>query len=123
MLGTTLSPRAIDDVLIGTFPASDPPAWSPGIARVAPPLHEAGARPLTGDESSRGRRDVRPAMRPVAPDPGPPAPTFVQSLVALVGVAGFAVLVPFAILAIGAPVALVIRGAIDLAARLLSFVL
>jgi hypothetical protein len=121
MLGTTLSARAIDDVLLGSFPASDPPAWSPGIARVAPPIHEAGGQPAGGEDSPRGARDVPPARPADAPDPGPAAPTFVQSLVSLVGVAGFAVLVPFAILAIGAPVARVIRGAIELAAWLLSF--
>jgi hypothetical protein len=31
-----MTAQAIDDVLAGTFPASDPPAWTPGIARPAP---------------------------------------------------------------------------------------
>lgn len=121
MLGTTLSARAIDDVLLGSFPASDPPAWSPGIARVAPPSHEAGGDRASGGDPPRGEPDVRPSRPPEAPDSDPASPTLVQSLVSLVGVAGFALLVPFVILAIGAPVALVIRGAIDLIAWLLSF--
>jgi hypothetical protein len=28
--------RAIDDVLEDSFPASDPPSWNPGVARVKP---------------------------------------------------------------------------------------
>jgi hypothetical protein len=35
MLRTDLTTDDIDDVLAGTFPASDPPAWTPGVARPA----------------------------------------------------------------------------------------
>ena len=38
MAGTVLTYYDIDDVLADTFPASDPPAWTPGIARPAPEL-------------------------------------------------------------------------------------
>lgn len=31
----------IDDVLADSFPASDPPSWAPGIARLAPPTASA----------------------------------------------------------------------------------
>ena len=33
-----LSPTWVDDVLTDSFPASDPPSWTPGMAR--PPTHE-----------------------------------------------------------------------------------
>jgi hypothetical protein len=34
MLRTNLTAQAIDEVLAETFPASDPPAWTSGIARL-----------------------------------------------------------------------------------------
>jgi hypothetical protein len=44
---------ALDDVLDGTFPASDPPSWTPGLARPAPasagPFTEAGTPEAEGE--------------------------------------------------------------------------
>ena len=97
MLHTNLTAQAIDDVLAGTFPASDPPAWTPGLARPAP----------------EGVIDVsRPTNRR----------TFAQGLASLLGAASLSLLVPVVVLAIGLPVALGVRGLLELTDWLLALV-
>jgi hypothetical protein len=55
MLRTTLTAQAIDEVLAGSFPASDPPAWTPGMARPAPEIAEGAASGTPQD----GTNDLR----------------------------------------------------------------
>jgi hypothetical protein len=54
-----MTTQAIDDVLAGTFPASDPPAWTPGIARLAPagPASDGDSTPAH-DHQADFRPDV-----------------------------------------------------------------
>jgi hypothetical protein len=93
MLRTNLTAQDIDDALAGTFPASDPPAWTPGIARPAPEI--AGVIDVSGPTHEKR--------------------TFAQALVSLLGAAGLTLLAPAAVLAVGIPVALAVRGLLEAA--------
>ena len=105
-------------MLAGTFPASDPPAWTPGIARPAP----AGRAPYAdGTPAQDDKAVVRAGVIDVSRSPDAER-TFAQALVSLIGATGLALLIPLVILAIGIPVALGIRGALAVAAWIVAFV-
>jgi hypothetical protein len=99
--------QALDQTLADSFPASDPPSWTPGIAHPNPATDperqtqysdagaDAGARTGASGLNNRER-------------------TFLQGLVSLAGAAGIALLVPFAILLVGLPVVLAVRGVLEL---------
>jgi hypothetical protein len=112
------SELAIDDVLAGSFPASDPPAWNPGMARPVP-VHTSrddanDIRPSTArEETAPGAAGVIN----VSPRLGS-EPTLRQALMSLAGASGIALLAPFAILLVGLPIALAGRGLIEVLAWL-----
>ena len=117
MLRTNWTAQAIDDVLAGTFPASDPPAWTPGMARPAPEIVMPSAvadthADETNDARATGVIDVSP--------PTHSERTFARALVSLVGAFGIALLFPLAILAVGTPVALGVGGLLEAAEWLLT---
>jgi hypothetical protein len=113
-----MTAQAIDDVLAGTFPASDPPAWNPGIARPAPAVPSRRVeRAPAKDETNDVRSDVIDVSRP--PDS---ERTFTQALVSLTGATGLVLLVPLAILAVGTPVPRGLRGVVELAGWVLAFI-
>jgi hypothetical protein len=98
--------RALDEVLADSFPASDPPSWNTGIIRPHPARQIASdAAPAeAADKSPRGV-DVIDVSRPTDGER-----TFLQALVSLVGAAGIALLFGVAILLVGLPIAVVVRG-------------
>ena len=96
--------RAIDDVIADSFPASDPPSWNPGIARLAPLSREPAGPAATGGRGAAGVIDVLDVSLP------PMNRSFVQLLISLGGATGLALMVPFVILLIGLPFVLMLRG-------------
>ena len=101
--------RALDEVLADSFPASDPPSWNPGIVRPGPAGHlTRGAVPAEDAERTLPMADVVDVSRPAHADR-----TFLQALVSLFGAAGLALLMGVAILLIGLPIALVVRGLLE----------
>lgn len=117
MVPTIWTAQAIDDVLAGSFPASDPPAWTPGMARPAPEVPTRPADRAPAKETNDVRAVVIDVARPL--DSGR---TFASALVSLLGAMGLAMLVPLAMLALGTPVALAVRGVLELAERLLAII-
>jgi hypothetical protein len=118
MLRPALTAQAIDDILAGSFPASDPPGWTSGIARLAPLTSgNAGASTAAPDDTTVVAAQDADDARPTQSDR-----TLAQGLVSLAGATAIALLVPVAILAVGTPVVLALRGAAEAVGWLLAMV-
>lgn len=109
--------RAVDRVLADSFPASDPPSWTLGITRPPPERQATNDETVARDGSGAAvvREDVIDVSRPATA-----GRTFLEGLVSLAGAAGIALLVPFAILLIGMPIALAVHGVVEAASWLLA---
>jgi hypothetical protein len=99
--------RAIDDVLQDSFPASDPPSWNPGVARPDPSVHGLVEDAPIEVPVGGGAIDIIDVSRPHAER------TFLQAVVSFAGAGAMSVTVPFAVLLIGLPFALAIRGLLE----------
>lgn len=111
--------RALDLVLADSFPASDPPSWTLGVAR---PKWHGDASADSGDSRVREDADPAPATIGVVDVALPRYPTrsLLQRLGAVAGAAGLALLAPLAILLVGLPIALAVRGLVEAVSWLLA---
>ena len=101
--------RALDEVLADSFPASDPPSWNPGIIRPHPA--DGFARAAAPAQEGHERLPMAEVIDVSRPAHG--ERTFLQALVSLFGAAGLALLFGVAILLVGLPIALVVRGVLE----------
>lgn len=104
--------QALDATLADSFPASDPPSWNPGFARPSPAVgserHAEHSASVVGRDARTSASDIIDESRPISADR-----TFLQGLMSLAGAAGIALLVPFAILLVGLPVVVAVRGVLE----------
>jgi hypothetical protein len=111
---------AVDSVLADSFPASDPPSWTLGITHPQPERQAPSVEMTLAPDARRAvlaRDNVIAVSRPS--DDGR---TFLKGLVSLAGAAGLVLLLPFAILLIGMPIAFAVRGVAEVASWLFALV-
>lgn len=94
-----IAERAVDQVLADSFPASDPPSWTLGVARS--PLGVPAARTGSLDGTARSTIQERVNIDVINVSLRGSNRTFLRGLVSMTGTAGIAVLVPLVILLIG----------------------
>lgn len=115
--------HAVDEILAESFPASDPPSWNSGTAHLNPVGGQVDqGRPIEITTASRHtavpREGVINTSREASGDM-----TFVDIVISFAGATGIVLLVPFAMLLVGLPIVLSVRGVVGALAWLFAFIL
>jgi hypothetical protein len=114
--------HALDEILAASFPASDPPSWNSGTAYLNPVRGQAEpGRPVDIGTKSRppalfGQGVITTSRK------GSGEMTFVDIVTSFAGATGIVLLVPLAILLIGLPIVLSVRGVVEALAWLFAFI-
>jgi hypothetical protein len=101
---TALPERQIDDVLSSSFPASDPPSWTPGAAEIDAVETPSPVPIPASPENDPCRADGTAGTSPER--------SFLREVGAIVGAFGLALLVPLFVVLL--PLALLYRLVLDL---------
>lgn len=121
---TEAEERKLDQILADSFPASDPPPWTFGRAR-ADQIDKAAIAPASSRaDLTRAVADTRvPSLHTTDVIVAGGCRTFGQRLASGVGALGVALLVPIGMLIVGLPIALAVRGLLEVAAWLTPLIL
>jgi hypothetical protein len=103
----------MDDALAASFPASDPPAWNPGLARPVPVDELRDRVTDVRPTAPRGERAAATRVGIGVSRPYRSEWTLLQVVTSLAGAAAVVLLVPFVILLVGLPIALAVRGLLE----------